>query len=117
MAIVKDNPRVGQLKNIIQVQKMTSSTDSMGFLQEHWETVATERARVEFDDRQIREIFRSEGISSTIGRTFMFRYPKHYTITVKDRIVFKDETYEIYGHCDINDNGRYIKVWGRNICL
>ena len=40
---------------------------------------------------------------------------KHANITTKDRIIFKDEEYEIYAKQDLGARERFLLIWGRKI--
>lgn len=104
---------LGDLKLLIEIQRNTITTDSYGFQQEEWTTICKTRAKTEFDDRLMKEIFKDDGIDTTIVKIFTFRYFRG--LTVKDRILFNGQTYEIYGINNINDENRFYKVWARAI--
>jgi hypothetical protein len=36
-------------------------------------------------------------------------------VTIKDRILFKGNVYEIYGFNNINEENRFLKIWARAI--
>lgn len=114
MATLTSMINLGDLKKVIEIQRMESGTDEMGFQDEVWTTICTTRCKTEFDDRLMREIFRDEGIDSTTVKIFTFRYFKG--LSTKDRIVFDGNVYEIYGFNNINDENRFIKVWGKMVC-
>lgn len=105
---------LGELKNKISIRRLVSDVDENGFQQEMWEEIKSTKAKTEFDDRLMREVFRDEGIDSTIVKIFTFRYFEG--LTEKDIIMFKKEQYEIYGINNLNDENRFYKVWGKKIC-
>lgn len=105
---------VGSLNQVIELQRLTTISDEFGFQQEEWVTYAKPRARTEFDDRLMRENFKNEGIDTTAVKIFTFRFVPG--VTEKDRILFKGESYELYGINNMDDANRFIKVWGRKIC-
>ena len=104
---------LGDLKNVVEVQRFTVTTDSFGFQQEEWTTICNTRAKIEFDDRLMREVFKDDGIDSTIVKIFTFRYFKG--LTTKDRILYDGNSYEIYGINNVNEENRFYKVWARAI--
>lgn len=114
MATLTTTINLGDLKKVIEIQRMENVSDSMGFQKEIWTTICTTRCKTEFDDRLMREVMRDGGIDATLVKIFSFRYIKG--LTTKDVILFEGERYEIYGINDINDEHRFLKVWGRKIC-
>ena len=106
--------KVGELRHVVEVQRFETVMDEHGFATENWTTITTTRAKIEFDDRLMREIFRDEGNNSSNVKIFTFRYFEG--LTTKDRIFSKGVPYSIYGIDDVDNLGRYYKVWGRTIC-
>ena len=39
-----------------------------------------------------------------------------YIAEKTDRILYKGKDYELYGVNDINEEHRFIKVWGKHLC-
>lgn len=114
MATLVTSINLGDLKRVIEIQKLTSTSDSSGFQQETWRTVCTTRAKVEFDDRLMREIFRDDGVDSTVVKIFTFRYFRE--LSTRHRILIDGVPHEIYGFNNVNNEGRFHKVWAREIC-
>ena len=105
---------IGQLKNKIQIKRLVQGVDEMGFPVENWETIKSPKCKIEFDDRLMREVFRDNGADSTTVRIFTFRY--FSGLTEKDVIFYKNKKYEIYGIDNLNQEDRFLKVWGKKIC-
>lgn len=108
------NVNIGDLKSVIEIQEKKTIVDSAGFQTEEWVTIAKTRAKTEFDDRLMREVFLDDGITTTIVKIFTFRYFPN--LTEQHRIFFKGKAFEIYGINNLDDTNRFLKVWGRNIC-
>lgn len=104
---------VGDLKHLCEVQRLVTSTDEFGFQSEEWKTIAKPRCKIEFDDRLMREIFKDDGITTTSVKIFTFRY--FDGLTFKDRIFYKNKSYEIYGFNNVNEESKFYKVWARAI--
>lgn len=102
---------IGALKQIAKIQRLENTIDVMGFSKEEWVTIANLRCSVNFDDRQIREVFKDNGVDSTSVKIFTFRYFDN--VTVKDRILYRNMTYEITGIQNIGEENRFLKIWGR----
>lgn len=81
---------------------------------EEWVTYSKTRAKIEFDDRLMRENFKNDGIDTTVVRIFVFRFQEGISVT--DRILYNGEPYELYGINNMNEENRFIKVWGRMVC-
>lgn len=113
MAVLGSKINVGELRNPIEIQRFTTTTDQYGFIIEDWTTIAKARCKIEFDDRLIRESFKEGGTETTVVKIFTFRYVKD--ITAKDRILYKGDAYEIYGINEIDESRRFVKVWARKI--
>lgn len=103
---------IGEFKTPITIERFETGTDEDGFNIEQWSVIASPRAKVEFDERLMREIFRDDMVNSTLAKIFSFRKHRQLNITVKDSIVCDNVRYEIYG---INDLGTVYKVWARTI--
>lgn len=103
---------IGELKTPIKVKRFVTSVDEQGFNTEEWMTIAEPRAKVEFDERLMREVFRDDMVNATVVKIFTFRRFRDKILTVKDCIVYEGNRYEIYG---INDLGHVYKVWARAI--
>ena len=69
--------------------------------------------KVDFDDRLIRQILRDDGVDTTLVKLFTMRYIPN--VTTKDRIIYKGKEFEIYSVQNINEQNRFIRLWGREI--
>lgn len=63
----------------------------------------------------MRETYIAEGKDPSIVRLFTFRYQEGLSEKT-DRILYKGKDYELYGVNDINEEHRFIKVWGKHLC-
>lgn len=104
---------IGDLRLPIELQRFEHQIDEYGFSTPKWTTYAKPRARVEFDDRLIRQVLRDDGVDATTVKLFTIRYIPN--ITTKDRIIYKNEEYEIYAKQDLGARERFIMLWGRCI--
>lgn len=103
----------GEFKIPIKIKRFKTVVDEFGFSSEEWVTIGQPRAKVEFDERLAREVFRDDMVNTTIAKIFNIRKPRGYTVTIKDCITYEGNRYEIYG---INDVGSsVIKIWARAI--
>lgn len=115
MGTLSTSINIGDLKKVIEIQRLQDSVaDEYGFIQEGYVTICKTRCKTDFDDRLMREILANGGVEGTIVKIFTFRYFKG--LTERDVIVYEGDKYEIYGINDINDEHRFLKVWGRKIC-
>lgn len=113
MAIVNANVGVGQLNTLIEIQRFEHGIDEYGFNKPVWTTIARPRCRVDFDDRLIRQILRDDGVDTTLVKLFTMRYIPN--ITTRDRIIYKGKEFEIYSVQNINEQNRFMRLWGREI--
>lgn len=113
MAVVNVLVKVGELNTPIEIQRFEHKTDEYGFPTPKWNTIAKPRCKVDFDDRLIREMLRDDGVDATTVKLFTMRYIPN--ISTKDRIFYKNTSYEIYSVQNINDKDRFMRLWGREI--
>lgn len=113
MAVQNIVVSVGQLNTPIEIQRFEHATDEYGFSTPIWKTIAKPRCRVDFDDRLIRQRLQDDGINSTTVKLFTMRYIPN--ITTKDRIFYKNTAYEIYSVQNLNENNRFMRLWGREL--
>lgn len=104
---------IGDLRLPIEIQRFEHKIDEYGFNTPIWTTIASPRAKVEFDDRLIRQVLRDDGVDTTTVMIFTIRYIPD--ITTKDRIVYNNEEYEIYAKQDLGARERFLMLWGRCI--
>ena len=114
---------IGTFKHMAELQRLMPTkdetdesgfpTDESGFHKENWVTFAKLRCNVEFDDRLMREIFKDDGIDTVSVKIFTFRYFEG--LSIKDRILYKGQSYEIYGFNNLNEENRFYKVWARSV--
>ena len=115
MAITSISINVGDLKQVVEIQRNTPTTGDSGFQEDNWATYLKTRAKMEFDDRLMREVFRNEGIDSSVVSIFTIRYFEG--LSIKDRILFKGNGYDISGIDNIGEANRYYRIWARKLYL
>ena len=54
MAITSISINVGDLKQVVEIQRNTPTTGDSGFQEDNWVTYLKTRAKMEFDDRLMR---------------------------------------------------------------
>lgn len=96
-------PDIAALDETIYLQSFTTSADSYGGLTKTWATYATEKARIEYASTGSGEDYAGHVNLSTLRIEFTFRWLPSNTPTVKDRIQYNSEYYDI----------RKIEVLGR----
>lgn len=108
---------LGKLKNVIEVQELLTTADEYGFQKEEWTTVLKTRAMVEFDEsyKLNKEVWSADGIETFSTKIFTFRKHPSVDIHTRQRIKFKDKFYQIYISNDIDEEGRFVKVWANTI--
>ena len=116
---MKKSIGIGDLKQIIELQQLTTKVDESGFQVEEWETVLKTRCRVEFDKsyKLNKEVATAEGISTFTARIFTFRYDPRIAVSItKSRILFKGNYYQLQVMNNIDEENRFLMVWGNLIC-
>lgn len=108
---------LGKLKNVIEIQELLVVADEYGFQTETWTTVLTTRAMIEFDKsyKLNKEVWSAEGIETFSTKIFTFRNHPTLEIHTRQRIKHKDKFYQVYICNDMDEEGRFIKVWANTI--
>ena len=113
MAVVDNlNVEIGRLNTPIEIQRFEHRIDKHGFNVHDWTVIARPRCLIQFDDG-VRQIIRDDGVDATNVKLFTMRYIPD--ITTKDRIVYNNRNYEIYSVHVINEERRFMRLWGREI--
>lgn len=116
---MKKSINIGDLKQVMELQELTITTDKCGFQVEEWKTILKTRCRVEFDKsyKLNKEVATAEGISTFTARIFTFRYNPRINVSVtKHRILFKGNYYQLQVLNNIDEENRFMMVWGNLIC-
>lgn len=108
---------IGKLKNVIEIQELLVVADEHGFQNETWTTVLKTRAMLEFDKsyKLNKEVWSADGITTFETKIFTFRKHPSIEIHIRQRIKFKDKFYQIYICNDMDEEGRFVKVWANTI--
>lgn len=85
--------KIGELRERVQIQRVTNTRDSMGAIIETWATLATVWAKVE--PKSAGEQWRREQIQASADWTVTVRYSETYRPS--DRIVWRGRTLQIVG--------------------
>lgn len=109
------NINIGELKKVVEILEVVTTTDDSGFQVEDYEVLLKTRAKMEFDDRLIREVFREEGVDSTVVKIFTIRYIPN--LSTKHIIRYNNTLYEIYAINNLDEENRYLRIWGKTVCL
>lgn len=109
---------LGSLKHIIEVQELTTKADEYGFQTETYQTIYKTRAMLEFDKsyKLNKEVWSAEGIETFSTKIFTFRKHPSIEIHTRQKILFKGKLYQIYIANDMDEEGRFVKVWANIIC-
>lgn len=109
---------LGKLKHLIEVQECVDMADEYGFQTQEWTTVLRTRAMLEFDKsyKLNKEVWSADGIETFSTRIFTFRKHPKLEIHTRQRILFKGKYYQVYIVTDMDEEGRFIKVWANTIC-
>lgn len=109
----KAKVNIGDFKHMCEIQRVGIITDEFGFQSEQLVTIAKPRCKVDFDDRLMKEIFKDDGIDTASVKIFTFRYFEG--LSIKDKVLYKNKIYEIYGLNNIDEEGKFYKIWARAV--
>lgn len=97
--------RAGLLRgNIVEIEERVDAQDALGEPIATWQVVRTVRARVEPVDGA--EFFRSDATLSDHPIKVTMRYDSSWTPAVEDRLVWRDESYDIKSVSDLGGRRR-----------
>lgn len=100
----------GELKHPIKILEFKSTIDEDGFAIEDWVEVRSARCKVTNPNIIKFEELSNEGIISKKIKYFTFR--KKLELNTKIRIKYKNQTYEVDGDVDSNNDELYQTVRG-----
>lgn len=108
---------LGKLKNVIEIQELRVEADECGFQTEEWTKILTTRAMIEFDKsyKLNKEVWSADGIETFSTLIFTFRKHPSVEIHTRQRIKYKNKFYQVYISNDMDEEGRFIKVWANTI--
>lgn len=99
----------GELRHPIIIQEHKKIKDKEDFLTKYeWVDKLNTRAKV----LNVRgeEYLQAQGVGSKIEKTFYIRASRNTVITRKDRIVFKEQLYDIEYINDIEEVGTWLEI-------
>lgn len=88
-------PDIAALDETVYLQSFTTAADSYGGLTKTWATYATEKAQVEYASTGSGEDYEGHVNLSVLRIAFTIRWQPSQTPTVKDRIQYNSEYYDI----------------------
>lgn len=100
-------PDIASLDETITLQSFTTVADSYGGLTKTWATYATEKARIEYSTTTSGEDYQNHINLSTLRIGFTIRWRSG--VTVKDRIVYDSENYDIV-KIEVLGRRRFLKI-------
>lgn len=98
--------RAGILKQIIEIQRYTETTNDFGEVEQSWSTFLTTRAEIK--PLTAKEIFASNTLISEVTHKITVRY--EVDIKPTDRVVFKDKVFNITGVINVNENNTVVEI-------
>ena len=102
-------PDIASLDTPIALQYFTTSADSYGGLTKTWTTYESPRARVEYAATGSGEDYMGHVNLSVLRVEFTIRWVPSRTVSVKDRIVYDGENYDIRKIEQLGRN-RFLKI-------
>lgn len=100
-----------ELRNPIEIQRAVSGVDEDGIpIEDNWQTLLKTKARVKVTKLDEETMLQGEGDS--IIKTFTIRGRKDIDITTKDRVVYKNNIFDIKSVEDIQEIGLFIVIKG-----
>lgn len=108
---------IGKLKHPIEIQQVIVDVDECGFQVEKNKTILKTRCMIEFDKsyKLNKEVWTAEGVDTFTTKIFTFRKHPSIEITQKQKLIYKGQEYQIYIVNDIDEEGRFVKVWANRI--
>ncbi len=100
--------KAGSLKDSITIQRFKKSKNEYGEVIEDWQNLVTVRANIE--PLTSREYFKGGQLNSEFNFKILIRYTD---VTIKDRIIFNDEVYDITSVSNIKNANRAIEILAR----
>lgn len=110
MTKFKINP--GEFKHPVTIKRVTKVKDEDNRLIEEWITLYNARAKVLWTrGNEYRENY---GVNSEVEATFYIRY-NYKNITSKDRLIYKDEAYDIIYVNNVQEANKYYEIRAKKV--
>ena len=110
MARYKINP--GQFKHMIIIERHQKIKDEENRLVEQWIRLCSARAKILWSRGS--EYTENYGTNSEVEATFYIRF-NHYDITSKDRLIYKNESYNIIYVNNVQELNEYYEIKAKKV--
>ncbi len=110
MARYKINP--GQFKHMITIERYQKVKDEDNRLVEQWIRLCSTRAKILWTRGS--EYTENYGTNSEVEATFYIRF-NHYDITSKDRLIYKNESYNIIYANNVQELNEYYEIKAKKV--
>lgn len=110
MARYKINP--GQFKHMITIERYQKIKDEDNRLVEQWIRLFNARAKILWTRGS--EYTENYGTNSEVEATFYIRF-NHYDITSKDRLIYKNESYNIIYVNNVQELNEYYEIKAKKV--
>lgn len=110
MADFKINP--SEFKHPITIERCQKVKDEDNRLVEQWVNLCNPRAKILWTRGS--EYTENYGTNSEVEATFYIRY-NHKDITSKDRLVYKDEAYDIIYVNNVQEASKYYEIKAKKV--
>ena len=110
MAYFKINS--AEFRHNIEIQRYKKFKDEDNILREDWTKLCTARAKILWTRGN--EYSENYGINSEVEATFYIRY-NHKDITSKDRLIYKNEAYDIIYVNNVQEANNYYEIKAKKV--
>jgi SPP1 family predicted phage head-tail adaptor len=98
----------GEFKHLIKIQRKVSGVDEDNIPCETWNDILSTRAKIKNISGYEKIVAQAD--TSIDKKRFYIRYKKDLDLTDKDRILYKDKSYNITYASDIEDLNKYLEI-------
>ena len=102
----------GEFKHPITIERVEKVKDEDNRLIEQWTTLCNARAKILWTRGN--EYSENYGTNSEVEATFYIRY-NYKDITSRDRLIYKDEAYDIIYINNVQENNRYYEIKAKKV--
>lgn len=106
------NIPIAEIKHPIIIERYSKFRDEDKILREEWSKLCSARAKILWTRGN--EYIESYGTNSEIEATFYIRF-NYKNITSKDRLVYKNEAYDIIYVNNVQEANRYYEIKAKKV--
>lgn len=106
------NINISEFKHQITIQRYQKIKDEDNRLVEKWTNLCNSRAKILWTRGS--EYIESYGTNSEVEATFYIRF-NYKSITPKDRLIYKGETYDIIYVNNVQESNRYYEIKAKKV--